>query len=445
MKDGDVPGLSIALVRGGALVWHRGFGVKNAKTLEPVTEETVFEAASLGKPVFAYAVMKLVDARKLDLDTPLNHYLPGNYEVGADPRLDRMTARRVLSHTTGLPNWRSGALTIHFNPGERFSYSGEGYVYLSRVVERITGETINAFMTRTVFEPLGMKSSSYEWRDSYTASKTSYHNTRGEPITRNNASPGNVAATLHTTALDYGRFLVAMLNGVGLTGIAADLMLTPAVSVREGGATTIERPEAKPFPNVQWALGWGIQTTEDGPSLFHWGNNGDAKAYVVARRKEKAGVVIFANSVYGLSIVPEIVAEAIGGAQPGLAWLRVESYQSPARLFFKSLLARGSSSTLNEYREWRKGRPTSDLIDENQMNRFGLDLLRMGRVKDAIEVLEQNASEHPESFNVYDSLGEAYAVNGDRALAIKNYERSLELNPNNRGGIEALRRLREKN
>ena len=254
MKDGDVPGLSIALVRGGALVWHRGFGVKNAKTLEPVTEETVFEAASLGKPVFAYAVMKLVDARKLDLDTPLNHYLPGNYEVGADPRLDRMTARRVLSHTTGLPNWRSGALTIHFNPGERFSYSGEGYVYLSRVVERITGETINAFMTRTVFEPLGMKSSSYEWRDSYTASKTSYHNTRGEPITRNNASPGNVAATLHTTALDYGRFLVAMLNGVGLTGIAADLMLTPAVSVREGGATTIERPEAKPFPNVQWAL-----------------------------------------------------------------------------------------------------------------------------------------------------------------------------------------------
>ena len=179
--------------------------------------------------------------------------------------------------------------------------------------------------------------------------------------------------------------------------------------------------------------------------MFHWGNNGDAKAYVVARRKEKAGVVIFANSVYGLSIVPEIVAEAIGGAQPGLAWLRVESYQSPARLFFKSLLARGSSSTLNEYREWRKGRPTSDLIDENQMNRFGLDLLRMGRVKDAIEVLEQNASEHPESFNVYDSLGEAYAVNGDRALAIKNYERSLELNPNNRGGIEALRRLREKN
>ncbi len=140
MKDGDVPGLSIALARGGELVWHKGFGVKNTKTNEPVTDGTVFEAASLSKPVFAYAVLKLVDAGKFDLDKPLNQYLPGNYDVGDDSRLGLITARHVLSHTPGFPNWRprGGALKIHFTPGDRFSYSGEGFVYLSKVIEHVT-------------------------------------------------------------------------------------------------------------------------------------------------------------------------------------------------------------------------------------------------------------------------------------------------------------------
>jgi CubicO group peptidase (beta-lactamase class C family) len=446
MKEGDVPGLSIAVVRKGTLVWHAGLGVKNTRTNEPLGPDTVFEAASLGKPVFAYAVLKLVDAGKLDLDKPLTHYLSGNYEVGADPRLAEITARRVLSHTSGLPNWRSGTLRIHFTPGDRFSYSGEGYVYLSKVVEQITSENIHAFMTRTVFDPLGMKNSSYAWRDSYDQLKTSYHNTRGEPTTRNRPGPenANVAATLHTTAQDYGRFVAAMLNGTGLRPATRDLMLSPVVSAREGGATTVDRPEAKPFPDVSWALGWGVQTTADGPSFFHWGNNGDAKAYVVARDKDKSGVVILANSVYGLSIVPDILEATLGGAQPGVAWLRIESYRAPARVFFRSLVATGAESTLREYRERRRARPSTESITEDQMNRCGLDLLRMGRVEDAIEVLKQNVADHPESFNVYDSLGEAYAVHGDRDLAIRNYERSIELNPRNQGGIDALATLRGK-
>src|SRR5499426_3611769 len=157
MKDGDVPGLSIALLRDAELVWRHGFGVKNTKTNEPVADDTVFEAASLSKPVFAYAVLKLLDAGKFDLDKPLNQYLPGNYDVGEDQRLSQITARHVLSHTPGFPNWRpqGGALKIHFTPGERFSYSGEGFVYLSKVIERVTGEKFNEFMKRMVFDPLG--------------------------------------------------------------------------------------------------------------------------------------------------------------------------------------------------------------------------------------------------------------------------------------------------
>src|SRR5580658_1850337 len=141
MKKDGVPGLAMAVIRGGKTTWVHGFGTKEATTGQPVTIETVFEAASLSKPVFAYGVLKLVEQGKLGLDVPLTTYLPKPYIPG-DERLVKITARVVLSHRTGFPNWRGddGLLPIYFTPGERFSYSGEGYVYLQRVVEQITAK-----------------------------------------------------------------------------------------------------------------------------------------------------------------------------------------------------------------------------------------------------------------------------------------------------------------
>lgn len=445
MKDGETPGLSIALLRNGELVWHHGFGVKNTKTNEPIVDTTVFEAASLSKPVFAYAVLKLVDAGKFDLDKPLNQYLPGNYDVGEDPRLGQITARHVLSHTPGFPNWRprGGALKIHFTPGDRFSYSGEGFVYLSKVIEHITGEKFNDFMKKTVFDPLGMTDSSYVWQESYETLKTFRHNSVGEVSGRNKPSQPNAAASLQTTAQDFGRFVSAILKGTGLKKETLKLMLTPQVKVSESGTNNIARAPETLSSAISWGLGWGLQTTADGVSFWHWGDNGDSKAYIVAFDRQKLGVVIFANSVTGLSIAPEIVDLAVGGDQPALAWLKYESYKSPGRVLLKNIFAKGAEAALGEYRQWRQGRAPGEAVNENQMNGIGYNLLSAKRVKDAIEAFKQNVADYPQSSNVYDSLGEAYMVNGDRELAIKNYERSVELDPNNTNGIETLKKLRE--
>jgi len=444
MKDGGVPGLSIALLRDGELVWRHGFGVKNAKTNEPVADDTVFEAASLSKPVFAYAVLKLYDAGKFDLDKPLNQYLPGNYDVGEDPRLGQITARRVLSHTTGFPNWRSqGALKIYFTPGDRFSYSGEGFVYLAKVIEHVTGEKFNDFMKRMVFDPLGMVNSSYLWQESYETLKTFRHNSLGEVTGRNKPSEPNAAASLNTTAQDFGRFVSAILKGEGLKKETLKQMLTPQIKVSESGTNNTKSAPEKLSPTISWGLGWGLQTTGDGVSFWHWGDNGDYKAYVVAFERQKLGVVMFANSGAGLSIAPEIVDLAVGGAQPALAWLKYESYKSPGRELIKNILAKGAVAAIGEYRQWRQGRAPGEVVSEDRMNGIGYDLLRSKRVNDAIEVFKQNVSDYPQSANAYDSLGEAYMVNGDRDLAIKNYERSVELAPNNTNGIEALKKLRE--
>jgi CubicO group peptidase (beta-lactamase class C family) len=446
MKEADVPGLSIALVRDGRLVWHHGFGVKDSKTKDPVTDETVFEAASLSKPVFAYAVMKLVDAGKFDLDKPLNQYLPGDYEVGPDPRLGQITARRVLSHTTGFPNWRprGGALKIYFTPGEKFSYSGEGFVYLSKVIERITGEKFNDFMKRTVFEPLQMTSSSYVWQSSYETLKSSRHNSVGQPTEQNRPAEANAAASLHTTARDYGRFVSAILSGAGLRKETLKQMLTPQIKVDEGGMNTTTRPANKLSPNVEWGLGWGLQETSDGPSFWHWGDNGDTKAFVEAFERQRLGVVVFTNSANGLSFMSELVDEAVGGAQPALAWIKYDSYKSPAKLLLKKIVADGAEAGLRDYRKWRDGKAASEMISEAQMNRLGYDLLyQINRVKDAIEVFRLNVEDYPQSSNTYDSLGEAYAVDGNKELAIKNYQRSVELDPGNASGAERLKKLRE--
>ena len=124
MQKAGVPGLAIALVSDGKISWQHNFGTADAATGRPVDDTTLFEAASLGKPVFAYAVLVLVDRGRLDLDAPLTRYLPKRYLHG-DARLDKITARFVLSHRTGFPNWRGhGPLTIQFEPGSRFSYSG---------------------------------------------------------------------------------------------------------------------------------------------------------------------------------------------------------------------------------------------------------------------------------------------------------------------------------
>jgi len=280
MQEGEVPALVIALIREGKLVWHHSFGVKNTETKEPVTDSTIFEAASLSKPVFTYAVLKLVDRGQFDLDKPLNQYLPGHYDVGDDPRLNQIIARRVLSHTTGFPNWRpqnSPTLKIFFTPGEKFSYSGEGFVYLAKVVEHITGEPFDAFMKKTVFDPLGMNGSSYIWQDKYERLKADRHNFIGKPTGLNKVTEANAAASLNTTASDYGKFVAAILKGTGLKKETGKLMLTPQIYVDEACTNCTTRPLEKLSSQVAWGLGWGLQNTDEGISFWHWGTTATAK------------------------------------------------------------------------------------------------------------------------------------------------------------------------
>ena len=145
LRETKMPAVSMAVVRDGRLAWRRAFGVKDTGTNEPVDIDSAFAACSDTKPIFAYGVVKLWEKGALDVDVPLTKYTARR--VTSDPRIELVTARHVLNHTSGSPNWRQGKdLPIEFTPGSRNQYSGEGFSYLQSVVEEISRKPFVDFM-----------------------------------------------------------------------------------------------------------------------------------------------------------------------------------------------------------------------------------------------------------------------------------------------------------
>ena len=294
MAEATVPGLSIAIIKDAKLHWRRGFGVKDGASKKPVDNDTIFEAASMSKPVFAYAVMKLCEKGMLALDTPLTRYSPERFLEG-DPRLDLITARHVLSHTSGFQNWRSKKepLAIHFTPGEKYMYSGEGYSYLQSVVARVTGQPIEPYMKANLFAPFGMSSCGYFWNDMYQRRMARPHDQKGQPLDNRNSDAAEVtrygsSGALLTTPTDYAKFVIEVIdpkpsNAFRLKKASLDEMLRPQVKTGEQ------------YPS-SWALGWKIVHTDTGDLIVHGGDNPGFHSVAVASAPKKSGFVIMTNS-----------------------------------------------------------------------------------------------------------------------------------------------------
>jgi len=329
MRDGDVPGVAIVAIHNSRIAWHRSLGVANADTRQPLTDTSIFETASLTKPVFAYAVLKLVDAGVLSLDKPLYDYLPE--PVVDNDRLKRITARMVLSHTTGFQNevMPGQALRIHFEPGARFSYSGAGYLYLQRVLEHVTGKKLPELMRELVFDPLHIRSASYVWLPQFEQSKVFGHTADGTVAARRKPSEPALPM-LHITPLDYARFVIAVMNGEGLKAATVKEMLATQTPVDESCHNCLTAGSGPMSKALSWGLGWALERTERGTAFWHWGeNNGEIHTFAMAYPSGD-GVVVFTNSGNGHSIMPEIVAAALPGRHPAFAWMGYKSYKARA-------------------------------------------------------------------------------------------------------------------
>jgi CubicO group peptidase (beta-lactamase class C family) len=274
----------------------------------PVSSDSVFQAASLSKPVFAYAVLKLVAQGKLELDAPVMKYLPKGYrhqfnplkaepsELVTDPRLQAITVRMVLNHTAGLPSWAWGPLKFVSTPGTAWNYSGEGYFLLQRAVEAVTNQPLDQFMSSQLFKPLAMNHSDFVWNERSSQTLMAGTKANGKPRATMELKEPNAAFSLHTTASDYGKFLVALLNDDEI----------------------IKQISASPVPvdpglGVSWGLGWGIARDHDESTIWQWGNNTGYRAFVIASPGTGDGFVMLTNSENGLELAEPLTQKILPG------------------------------------------------------------------------------------------------------------------------------------
>jgi CubicO group peptidase (beta-lactamase class C family) len=320
MNELHVPGVSIALIQDRQVAWSKGYGFKNVSTRAPVTRETVFEGASMSKPIFALLAMQLVERRRLDLDRPLVEYGQEPF-IPDQPERRLVTARMVLSHTSGYPNWRpggeerEGAIPLLFRPGSRFSYSGEGVFYLQRVVERITGQPLDRWAITNLFDPLGLRHTAYAWSGLIEPELATGHRDDGSVLTKSKYTHPNAAYSLYTTAEDYARLLVEV-----LAAEQAGSRLVSQKSVREmlahqvrlDSRDPIERPGKARGTAVYWGLGWSINATAQGDIAHHSGSNQTGfRCFSQFSPSRGTGIVIFTNGTAGGELWTRLVA-AIG-------------------------------------------------------------------------------------------------------------------------------------
>ena len=357
MEAFAVPGVGIAVVEDGEVAWSRGFGVANAMTRAPVDARTVFEDASLSKPVFAYLVLQLLDQGLIDLDRPLVQYRRPDY-LAEHPWIEAITPRDVLRHSTGLPNWRTSPATEKLvpmaKPGTRIDYSGEAIFWLQLAVESITGQSLDESMQAHLFGPAGMRDSSYTWNPDLAARSIYGHRRHdapgeglppqmfretwslaqqvadrwGKPLSAwkyDDAAralpevmamapaglvswPGdivaNAAASLRTTVQDYARFMTLVMARKQrapweIAEATRQAMLTPQIRV--------------PGRWTEKGLGWNMEATPDGAVFYHSGSNGDIfKNFAVGDAPRRRGIVVLTNGGSGSYVHQRVVRAATG-------------------------------------------------------------------------------------------------------------------------------------
>jgi len=300
LKQNKVPTLGLGIIENGELKQIKVFGEITKDASAPYN--TIFNVASLTKPVTAMVALKLVSLGKWNLDEPIYNYWT-DPDVANDPRNKKLTTRLILSHQTGFPNWRwmndSKKLNFQFEPGTKYQYSGEGLEYLRKALEKKFKKSLQQLADELIFQPLKMNDTRYVWNENIDTSRLAmgYDKEGNTYETVKNKTP-NAADDLLTTIEDYGKFLVSVMNGDGLTQKVFNEMITPQVASSKG---------------KHFGLGFEIYNLDNGQyALSHGGSDKGVQTIVFMIPKTKQGLLIFTNSDLGGSLYENLIKHYLG-------------------------------------------------------------------------------------------------------------------------------------
>jgi CubicO group peptidase (beta-lactamase class C family) len=306
LKKHGAAGIAVGVIRNRKLVWTGYYGQQGPGV--PVTANSLFNVASLAKPVTAEAILRLASAGKLSLDEPMaRHWV--DPDLAGDPRLEKLTARVALSHRTGFPNWRRSdpdkKLRFGSEPGTKASYSGEGYDYLARFAEKATGKGFEELVQILVFEPIGIRSAALSRRDWMKGRITTPMDAKGAWGSSNLREAGQWTAAddLFVTLADYAAFMIAVSRGDGLSpAVAAQRtkMHTPTEGC--GSAKRQTCPTATGF-----GLGWELLTFSGRQMLWHTGGDWAESTMSYIYPDTGDGALIFINGASGKPVLLDVL------------------------------------------------------------------------------------------------------------------------------------------
>ena len=334
MKAGEVTGAGIAIFNHGEITYLKAYGFRDKEKNLPLTPDSVMSAASFSKVAFAYLVMKLVDDGKINLDKPIYQYLPKplpDYpryaDLANDPRYKQITARMLLSHTSGFANWRwledDHKLKIHFEPGSRFAYSGEGIDLLQLVVEEITHRPLAELMQERVFTPIGMTRTSMVWEDRFEGDFANGYDEYGRSLGRKSWKNADAAGSMMTTPHDFALFVQAIMAGKGLKPSAREQMLGPQIQINskhEFPSLSTETTDENKSIRLSYGLAWGLYWTPYGKVFFKEGHDDGWRNYTACFDKQKTGIVIMTNSSNGEGIFKYLLENLLKNTFTPIEW-----------------------------------------------------------------------------------------------------------------------------
>jgi CubicO group peptidase (beta-lactamase class C family) len=450
----------------GRIIYKKAVGEADFEKRTPLRTDSAFELASLSKPITALAVMKLKESGKLSYEDRLTDYFPTLPYPG-------VTIRHMLTHMGGLPalepyfgpSWPAGKVVTNadvverlaqrktppfFAPGERWKYDNTAYLLLARIVEIASGMSYEQFLQANVFKPLGMKNSSVYrtastarmanlargyihtsmWSDDYATPETlpryNYIAYFGDTV-----GPRGVYSTVE----DLYKWVEALNAGRLIRKETLAEAYTPAI-LKDGSTPSAGGGAGNGVPS-HYGFGWFIEEGSDGRTVRH---TGDWPGYITCliHNLDKDQTIIALSNASDPAAVG--VANAVENILNGRPYTLPK--MSVGRVVGKILFANGPEAAVDQYRRLKKERPDDyDFSGDGELNTLGYELMRRGDKQAAVDIFKLNVESFPNSWNAYDSLAEAFLAVGDKKLAIANYRRSVELNPENRNGVEALKRL----
>nr|WP_295775021.1 serine hydrolase domain-containing protein [Rhodoferax sp.] len=330
-------GLAVAIIDGGKLAYVRSFGQRNQQ-LQQLQADTVMSAASLTKPVFAYVVMQLVEEGKIDLDASIASYLKAplpSYptvrpyaawqDLEGDERWKKITPRILLSHRSGLANFQSlepdGKLHIHFEPGTRYAYSGDGINLLQFVLERGLGLDVEAELQRRVFDRYGMHNTSMTWQQRAADNQADGYTQEGKPLAHIQRKRAAAAGSMDTTIGDYAGFVLGFLRGEGLSAGSHKDMTTPQWPITtKSQFPTLQSELPTSLRTADLAAGLGIVVFNgpQGPGHYKGGHDNNVGNIWVCVAQQERCVILLSNDVRAEKAFPDIVGFILGDA--GVPW-----------------------------------------------------------------------------------------------------------------------------